>query len=192
MIPSAVEKLIPREKPKLLPFNDKKADKLQPAASTISPDSIDDSSSSSSAAPAESVVPTGSVIQALFGKQPKLPPPTSLDLKPDKNPVIEKKVKESPSPNTDLSEDTSDIRTPPMSPRSPVKPMPPIVELNVPPTPPKASASKACRVLLDTQLTSRFFRISLCWYRKASPILPGKSLCSANHQPLILFDWSMD
>jgi hypothetical protein len=69
-------------------------------------------------------------------------PPTHIEItKTDKNQIIEEKKKESPVLTTDVDDDTSEIKTPPMTPRSPVAPMPTILELKVPPTPSKPLTS---------------------------------------------------
>ncbi len=142
MGPSIIEKLIPREKPKLLSLTNQ--EKQQASTATISPDSIEASTaSSSSAAPTSTTTPAppGSALKALFGKKIKPLPPPNLQLPIDKNDIIEEKTKISPASNTDLDEDSSDIKTPPMSPRSPVTQKPTTLELKLPPTSTKPLSS---------------------------------------------------
>jgi hypothetical protein len=127
-------------------------EQTQPSTTTLSPDSIEVSTSSPSStaavattiAPADaapSSLPSDSALQALLGKKMKPLPPTSLQTTTDKNEIIKEKEKDSPVSNTDPDEDTSEIKTPAMSPRSPVAPMPTILELKVPPTPSKPLSS---------------------------------------------------
>jgi hypothetical protein len=142
--PSIIEKLIPREKPKLLPLPNQ--EKQQTSTATISPDSIEVSTASSSSAPAVSTTtpappPPGSALKALFGKKIKPLPPPNLQIATDKNEIVEEKNKITPTSNTDLDEDSSDIKTPPMSPRSPVTQMPTTLELKLPPTSAKPLSS---------------------------------------------------
>jgi hypothetical protein len=142
---------MPRERPKLLPMTN--TENTQAPTTTFSPDSIEAptvSTSSTTAAAAAAAaglpsLPPGSALQALIGKRIKPLPPTTLETvtttTTDKNQIIEEKKKDSPTSNTDLDEDTSDIKTPPMSPHSPVAPMPTILELKVPPAPSKPITS---------------------------------------------------
>jgi hypothetical protein len=133
-----------REKPKLLPLTN--TEKTKTSTTTLSPDSIEgsaESSFSTAAAPAaSSSFPPGSALQALLGKKMKPLPPANLEIIPEKNSIIEEKKKDSPGSNTDLDEDTSDIKTPAMSPHSPAAPMPTILELNIPSTSSKLLSSK--------------------------------------------------
>ncbi|CAF0725358.1 unnamed protein product [Adineta ricciae] len=124
---SIIDMLIPREKPKLLPLSN--TEKTQTSKPVISPDAIESPSASSPA-------PTNSTIKALFEKKKSRPtPPSNLDISTNQNTTSPDKKKPSPASNTDLDEDTSDIKTPPMSPRSPVAPSPPVLELNAPRAP---------------------------------------------------------
>jgi hypothetical protein len=125
-----IERLIPREKPKLLPISSVEKPNA-PTTTTLSPDSIDLSTSSSTAAPA----PSNSALQALIGKKMKPLPPTHLETTIEKKEIIEEKKKDSPISITDPDEDTSEIKTPPTSPRSPVAPMPTVLELKPPSKP---------------------------------------------------------
>ena len=133
---------MPRDKPKLLPLTN--TEKPQAPTTNLSPDSIEASAASTnSTAAVLPSLPPGSALQALIGKKMKPLPPTHLETTTttDKNQIVEEKRKDSPSSNTDLDEDTSDIKTPPMSPNTPAPPMPTVLELKVPPTPPKPITS---------------------------------------------------
>ena len=60
-------------------------------------------------------------------------PPTHLETTVEKKEVIQEKKKDSPMSPIDPDEDTSEIKTPPMSPRSPVAPpTPTVLELKPP------------------------------------------------------------
>jgi hypothetical protein len=145
----------------------------KPKPSTaLSPDSIEVSTSSSSsavvppttiaaatAAPSSSL--TGSALQALLGKKIKPLLPINLETKIDKNQTTEIKKKDSPASNTDLDEDTSDIKTPPMSPRSPIAPMPTILELKVPPIPSKPLSGNYLQTSIYQYHEIFIFRISI-------------------------------
>ncbi|CAF4521118.1 unnamed protein product [Rotaria sp. Silwood1] len=138
---SVIEKLIPREKPKLLPLINTEKTQTVAAATTLTPDSIDISTSSSSSTGAVvtstaalSSLPPGSALQALIGKKIKSVPSANFDTITDKNQSTNEEKKDSPVSNTDIDEDTSDIKTPLMSPQSPIAPLPTILELKVPPT----------------------------------------------------------
>lgn len=152
--PLVIDKLVPKDRTKLTPLAN--IDNTQPSTSMLSPDSIDASASSTSAAAAPNP-PASSALEALVGK--KLKPPTTLENipdKPDKKGPVEAKIKESPSPHTDLDEDSHDIKTPPMTPRSPTKPMPQVLELSIPPTPNKSSPSMHCFVIKNVFVTNIF------------------------------------
>lgn len=137
-----IEKLIPREKPKLFPMSS--MDKPQTVMPSRSPDAeISTSSSSSAAALAvtmNTTPPSNSAIQALFGKKIKSIPPAHLITSTKKEPIYEEKKKDSPAPNSDPEEDVSGIQTPPMASHSPVTPTPVILELK-PPIKPLSSNS---------------------------------------------------
>ena len=127
-VSSVIDKLIPREKPKLLPMPS--SDKPQVIMTARSPDSIEVSTSSSSSAAASA--PSNSAIQALFGKKVKLVSPTHLDTIPKKESIHDVKKKDSLAPNTDPEDDTSEIKTSPMISHLPPTPLPTIVELKAP------------------------------------------------------------
>ncbi len=116
------------------------------AATTTAPPTLPSASSTAAVAitTAPSPLPPGSALQALIGKRMKPLPPANLEkttTRTDKNPIIEVKKKDSPVSNTDPDEDTSEIKTPPMTPRSPLAPAPTVLELKVPPTPSKPLSS---------------------------------------------------
>jgi hypothetical protein len=133
-----IEKLIPREKPKLLPIPSAEKPQVSTTTATtaLSPDSID-ASTSSSATPTPA--PQNSAIQALIGKKMKPLPPAHLETTIEKKEVIEEKKKDSPMSPISPDEDTSEIKTPPMSPRSPVAPPTPTVLELKPPSKPLTS-----------------------------------------------------
>jgi len=109
--------------------------KIQPSTTILSPDSIEASTSSSSSSIGAVVAPPSDIPSEVLPDQTSKPlPPTHLELIPDKTEIHQEKTKDSPVSNTDHDEDTSEIKTPPMTPRSPVAPMPTILELNVPPS----------------------------------------------------------
>jgi hypothetical protein len=101
------------------------------ATAIVSSDPIEVSTPASTDAPA----PSTSALQALFGKKIKPLPPTHLETTIAKKELSEEKKKDSPISITDPDEDTSEIKTPPMTPRSPVAPMPTILELKAPSKP---------------------------------------------------------
>ncbi|CAF3479645.1 unnamed protein product [Adineta steineri] len=146
---SIIDKIIPREKPKLLPLP--KTEKTQASTTTkLSPDSIEASTSSSSSAagptPATTnPVPSDSPAESPIYKKTKPISLPNVEIPTDKNKTTEEKNKNSPTSNTDLDEDTSDIKTPPMTPRSPVTPAPPppVLELKVPPSTKPISTSQS-------------------------------------------------
>ncbi|CAF3983151.1 unnamed protein product, partial [Rotaria sordida] len=139
---SVIEKLIPREKPKLLPLtNTEKPQAPAATTTTFAPDSIDISTSSSSttgavvaSVDAPSSLPPNSALQALIGKKVQPLPSTNFETIADENQLTNDKKKDSPVSYTDIDEDTSDITTPLMSPQSPVAPLPTVLELKLPPT----------------------------------------------------------
>lgn len=140
-----IEKLIPREKPKLFPMPS--TDKPQTVMPARSPDvaEVSTSSSSSAAAPTTAMSttpppPPNSAIQALFGKKITAIPPAHLITPAKKEQIYEEKKKDSPAPNSDSEDDVSEIKTPPMPTRSPVTPAPVILELK-PPIKPLSSNS---------------------------------------------------
>lgn len=131
---------MPREKAKLLPSIS--TEKPQPSTTAVSPDSIEQSTSSTSSASSSTAAvvvveqPTDIPSKVLPDETPKPLPPTHLEIIPDKAKTPEEKSKESPVSVTDHDEDTSEIKTPSMTPRSPVAPAQPVLELNVPPAKP--------------------------------------------------------
>ncbi|CAF4000677.1 unnamed protein product [Rotaria magnacalcarata] len=146
---SIIEKLLPREKPKLLPLT--KIEKPQATTANIAPTSIEIPSSSSSSAPttvagvaAKSSLTSGSALESLIGKKVKPLSSNTVETITDKqqNQPIDIEKKDSPLSYTDVDEDTSDIKTPLMSPQSPIAPPPTILELIVPPTNSKLSSGK--------------------------------------------------
>ncbi|CAF2336069.1 unnamed protein product [Rotaria sp. Silwood2] len=156
---SVMEKLIPREKPKLLPLITPEKPQAVAATTPVSPDFIDISTSSSSStgavvasAAAPPSLPPGSALQALIGKKIKPLPSTSFETMTNKNQSHNDKKKDSPVSNTDIDEDTSDIKTPLISPQSPTAPLPTVLELKVPPTNSKSlSTSQANEIAKQKQ-----------------------------------------
>ncbi|CAF4839120.1 unnamed protein product, partial [Rotaria magnacalcarata] len=147
---SIIEKLLPREKPKLLPLT--KIEKPQATTANIAPTSIEIPSSSSSSAPttvagvaAKSSLTSGSALESLIGKKVKPLSSNTVETITDKqqNQPIDIEKKDSPLSYTDVDEDTSDIKTPLMSPQSPIAPPPTILELIVPPTNSKLSSESS-------------------------------------------------
>ncbi|CAF3235917.1 unnamed protein product [Rotaria socialis] len=149
---SIIEKLVPREKPKILPLT--KIEKPQATTTMIAPTSIEISSSSSSSAAAATTVtgvaattslPSGSALASLIGKKIKPLSSNTAETITDKqqNQPIDIKKKDSPLSHTDVDEDTSDIKTPLISPQSPIAPPPTILELIVPPANSKLSSASS-------------------------------------------------
>lgn len=127
-VSSFLDKLISRDHTK---FNSS-ANKEKPSNSNVivPPNSLPNVSSPSSP------------LTNLFGKKTKPVKPTELDLSMDNHENNEEKKNESPSSFVDVEQDTSDIKTPALTPSSPVKPLPTVIELQIPPSPAKTSTGR--------------------------------------------------
>lgn len=138
--------MIPLEKPKLLPLT--KPEQTPGTKNVVGSNSIAISTTSSSSTGlitenTTQPLPLGSALEALIGKKIQSLPPTNVATTPNKNNApIDIKKKNSPIVTTDVDEDTSDIKTPLMSPQTPVAPMPTVLELKIPPSPAKPLSGK--------------------------------------------------